>query len=118
MELIQKKKPLFATLMEQQANIDQLVSEKLKAESARKEITDLKTAKIENEQLKRKLRDQEQDLILKFEPQLSEKLQQEAENIQKRESERVELKLKERDEFLKNYSNYSLFTGAIESFYR
>ncbi len=60
----------------------------------------MKTAKIENEQLKRKLKDQEQDLILKFEQQLSEKLQQEAENIQKRESERVELKLKERDELI------------------
>ncbi len=117
-----------ADLKQQQANIDQLVSEKLKtetenaskqiksqvekqyeqqlktlseeAESAKKEITDLKTAKIENEQLKRKLKDQEQDLILKYEQQLSEKLQQEAESIQKRETERVELKLKERDELI------------------
>lgn len=58
------------------------------------------TAKFENEQLKRKLKDQEQDLALKYEQQLSEKLQQEAESIQKRESERVELKLKERDELI------------------
>ena len=113
-----------AELKKQQANIDQLVSDKLKgesekatiqlksqfeqqyeqqikslsdeADSAKKEISDLKTAKIENEQLKRKLKDQEQDLALKYEQQLSEKLQHETVSIQKRESERVELKLKER----------------------
>lgn len=117
-----------AELKKQQANIDQLVSDKLKgesekatiqlknqfeqqyeqqlkslsdeAESAKKEISDLKTAKIENEQLKRKLKDQEQDLALKYEQQLSEKLQHETVSIQKRESERVELKLKEREELI------------------
>lgn len=117
-----------AELKQQQANIDQLVSEKLKtesenvakqvksqvekqyeqqlktlsedAESAKKEISDLKTAKIENEQLKRKLKDQEQDLALKYEQQLSEKLQQETESFKKRESERVELKLKEREKLI------------------
>lgn len=115
-------------LKKQQANVDQLVSDKLKgesekaaiqlksqfeqqyeqqikslseeAESAKKEISDLKTAKIENEQLKRKLKDQEQDLALKYEQQLSEKLQHETVSIQKRESERVELKLKEREELI------------------
>ncbi len=117
-----------AELKKQQANIDQLVSDKLKgesekatiqlksqfeqqyeqqikslsdeADSAKKEISDLKTAKIENEQLKRKLKDQEQDLALKYEQQLSEKLQHETVSIQKRESERVELKLKEREELI------------------
>ena len=117
-----------AELKKQQANIDQLVSDKLKgesekaaiqlkskfeqqyeqqikslseeAESAKKEISDLKTAKIENEQLKRKLKDQEQDLALKYEQQLSEKLQHETVSIQKRESERVELKLKDREELI------------------
>jgi hypothetical protein len=115
-------------LKQQQAEIDHTVAEKLKTESekaakqlkfqieqqyerqikslteesetAKKEISDLKAAKIENEQLKRKLKDQEQDLSLKFEQKLTEKLQQEAETIQKRESERVELKLKERDELI------------------
>lgn len=115
-------------LKQQQEGIDQLVSEKLKAESekaasqlknqfekkyeqqlknlleeaelARKEITDLKTAKIENEQLKRKMKEQEQDLSLKYEQQLSEKLKNETENIRKRESERIELKVKERDELI------------------
>jgi hypothetical protein len=117
-----------ADLKRQQTDIDQLVSEKLKtesekatrllksqfeqqyegrlktlseeAESAKKEISDLKTAKIENEQLKRKLQDQEQDLALKYEQQLSEKIQQETVSIKKRESERVELKLKEREELI------------------
>lgn len=117
-----------ADLKKQQTNIDVLVSEKLKSESdkaarllktqfeqqyeerlktlseeadsAKKEISDLKSAKIENEQLKRKLKDQEQDLALKYEQQLSEKLQQETVSIQKRESERVELKLKEREELI------------------
>ena len=115
-------------LKQQQADIDLKVTEKLKietekvtkklksqieqqfeqqiktlsdeSESAKKEISDLKTTKIENEQLKRKLKDQEQDLILKYEQKLTEKLQQEAEVIQKRESERVELKLKEREELI------------------
>ncbi len=115
-------------LKKQQADIDHKVAEKLKIEtakaekdlkgqiaqqyeqqlktmaeeaaSARKEISDLKTTKIENEQLKRKLKDQEQDLTLRFEQQLSEKLKQEADTIQKRESERMELKLKERDELI------------------
>jgi hypothetical protein len=66
----------------------------------KKEISDLKTAKIENEQLKRKLQNQEQDLTLKYEQNLSERLKQETETIQKRESERSELKLKERDELI------------------
>lgn len=115
-------------IREQQANIDHLVAEKLKeesvkatkqlktqfekqyeqqlktlseeAESAKTEISNLKTARIENEQLKRKLKDQEQDLALKYEQTLSDKLKQETETIQKRESERVELKIKERDELI------------------
>ena len=117
-----------ADLKKQQTDIDVMVSEKLKSESdkaarllkthfkqqyeerlktlseeadsAKKEISDLKSAKIENEQLKRKLKDQEQDLALKYEQQLSEKLQHETVSIQKRESERVELKLKEREELI------------------
>jgi len=115
-------------LKQQQADIDLKVAEKLKTEtdkttrqlkqqfeqqyelqlknlseeteSARKEVSGLKNAKIENEQLKRKLIDQEQDLALKFEQKLTERLQQETGTIQKRESERVELKLKERDELI------------------
>jgi hypothetical protein len=115
-------------LNQKQIEIDQQVTEKLKIETdkaarqlkqqleqqyelqlktlsdetvaAKKEISDLKNAKIENEQLKRKLQDQEQDLALKFEQKLTERLQQETDTIQKRESERVELKLKERDELI------------------
>lgn len=115
-------------LKQQQADIDLMVAEKLKTETekaanhiksqfeqqyeqqiktlsdeteaAKKEISDLKIARIENEQLKRKLKDQEQDLTLLYEQKLTEKLQHEAEAIQKRESERVELKLKERDELI------------------
>ena len=115
-------------LKQQQTDIDSLVAQKLKTETekaamtlksqfeqqyeqqiktlsdetvaANKEISDLKNAKIENEQLKRKLKDQEQDLALVYEQKLTEKLKQEGEVIQKRESERVELKLKERDELI------------------
>ncbi len=115
-------------LKQQQVNIDLKVAEKLKietekttkklkgqieqqyeqqiktlsdeSEAAKKEISDLKTSKIENEQLKRKLQNQEQDLTLKYEQNLSERLKQETETIQKRESERSELKLKERDELI------------------
>lgn len=115
-------------LKQQQVNIDLMVTEKLKietekttkklksqieqqyehqiktlsdeSEAAKKEISDLKSTKIENEQLKRKLQNQEQDLTLKYEQNLSERLKQETETIQKRELERSELKLKERDELI------------------
>ena len=119
-------------IKQQQAGIDLKVTEKLKmetdkavkqlktqfeqqyeqrlktlsdeTESAKKEISDLKNAKIENEQLKRKLKDQEQDLVLKYEQKLTERLQHETETIQRRESERVDLKLKERDELIGSLS--------------
>jgi hypothetical protein len=119
-------------LKQQQADIDSLVAQKLKAETekaakniksqfeqqyeqqiktlsdetvaAKKEISDLKNAKIENEQLKRKLKDQEQDLVLKYEQKLTERLQHETETIQRRESERVDLKLKERDDLIGSLS--------------
>ena len=67
-------------------------------------VSDLKNAKIENEQLKRKLNDQEQDLVLKYEQKLTERLQHETETIKRRESERVDLKLKERDELISSLS--------------
>ena len=119
-------------IKQQQADIDLKVTEKLKmetdkaarqlktqfeqqyeqrlkslsdeTESAKKEISDLKNAKIENEQLKRKLKEQEQDLVLKYEQKLTERLQHETETIQKRESERVDLKLRERDELIGSLS--------------
>lgn len=119
-------------IKQQQADIDLHVAEKLKletekatkqiktqleqqyeqrlkslsdeTESAKKEISDLKNAKIENEQLKRKLKDQEQDLVLKYEQKFTERLQHETEKIQRRESERVDLKLKERDELIGSLS--------------
>jgi hypothetical protein len=119
-------------IKQQQADIDLHVAEKLKletekatkqiktqleqqyeqrlkslsdeTESAKKEISDLKNAKIENEQLKRKLKDQEQDLVLKYEQKFTERLQHETETIQRRESERVDLKLKERDELIGSLS--------------
>jgi hypothetical protein len=119
-------------LKQQQADIDSMVAQKLKTETektaknlknqfeqqyeqqirtlsdetvaAKKEISDLKNAKIENEQLKRKLKDQEQDLVLKYEQKLTERLQHETETIQRRESERVDLKLKERDDLIGSLS--------------
>lgn len=119
-------------IKQQQADIDLHVAEKLKletekstkqiktqfeqqyeqrlkslsdeTESAKKEISDLKNAKIENEQLKRKLKEQEQDLVLKYEQKLTERLQHETETIQRRESARVDLKLKERDELIGSLS--------------
>lgn len=119
-------------LKQQQADIDSMVALKLKAETektaknlrsqfeqqyeqqiktlsdetvaAKKEITDLKNAKIENEQLKRRLKDQELDLALVYEQKLTEKLKQETGVIQRRESERVDLKLKERDDLIGSLS--------------
>jgi hypothetical protein len=119
-------------LKQQQTDIDSLVAQKLKTESekavkqlkgqfeqqyeqqiktlsdeteaAKKEVSNLKNSKIENEQLKRKLKDQEQDLVLKYEQKLTERLQHETETIQRRESERVDLKLKERDELIGSLS--------------
>ena len=119
-------------LKQQQSDIDLKVTEKLKmetekatkqlktqfeqqyeqrlktlsdeTESDKKEISDLKNTKIENEQLKRKLKDPEQDLVLKYEQKLTERLQHETETIQRRESERIDLKLKERDELIGSLS--------------
>jgi len=119
-------------LKQQQTDFDSLIAQKLKTESekaakqlkgqfeqqyeqqiktlsdeteaAKKEVSNLKNAKIENEQLKRKLKDQEQDLVLKYEQKLTERLQNETETIQRRESERVDLKLKERDELIGSLS--------------
>jgi len=64
----------------------------------KKQLSELKKTKIENEQLKRKLDEQKQDLEVIYEQKMTETLKAETDNIRKRESERVEMKLKEKDE--------------------
>lgn len=65
-----------------------------------KQLTDLKKAKIENEQLKRKLESQKQDLEVEYEQKMTAQLKAETNLIRQRESERIELKLKEKDEVI------------------
>ena len=67
---------------------------------AKKQVQELRTTKIENEQLKRKLDDQKQNLEVEYEQKMTERLKEETNTIRKRESERVDLKLKERDEVI------------------
>lgn len=69
---------------------------------SKEQIKKLKTTEIENEKLKRKIDDQKQELELEFEKSLNERLKSETLEIRKRESERVELKLKEKDEIVKS----------------
>ena len=66
----------------------------------KKQINDLKDTTIENEKLKRMIEDQKQDLEIEFEKNLTERLKAESGEIRKRESERVELKIKEKDELV------------------
>ncbi|MFN7600877.1 MAG: DUF2130 domain-containing protein, partial [Bacteroidota bacterium] len=115
-------------LKQKQTDIDKQVVERVKTESAKKEkeikkqvgedyeaqiktlseetteakkqVQELRTTKIENEQLKRKLDDQKQNLEVEYEQKMTERLKEETNVIRKRESERVDLKLKERDEVI------------------
>lgn len=66
----------------------------------RKQLTDLRKAKIENEKLKRELEDQKQNIEIEFEQKMTERLKEESNLIRKRESDRVELKLKEKEEVI------------------
>jgi hypothetical protein len=122
--LIQKEQELKQKLTE----VDQLVETKLKVESekkskeikkqieqefegrlktlseetteAKKEIRELKQARVENEQLKRKLEEQKQNIELEFEQKMTQQLKEETLNISKREAEKNELKLKELQEVI------------------
>ncbi len=115
-------------LKQKQTDIDKQIEERVKTESAKKEkeikkqvgedyeaqikalseetteakkqVQELRTTKIENEQLKRKLDDQKQSLEVEYEQKMTERLKEETNAIRKRESERVDLKLKERDEVI------------------
>lgn len=62
---------------------------------AKKKIKDLQGTQIENERLKRQMAEQKQTLELDFEKKLNERLVQESAAIRTRESERVEMKVKE-----------------------
>ena len=65
-----------------------------------KEIRELKAAQVENLRLKRELEEKEQQLALEFERKLSDRLKEAAESIQQRETEKIGLKLRERDELI------------------
>ena len=119
-----------ADLKKLQSEVDTLVAEKLKIETGKrskeiekkfaqqyddqikaltdettetkKQLTSLKNAKIENEQLKRKLESQKQDIEIEFEKKMTERLKEETDTIRQRESEKVELKLKEKEEVIKS----------------
>ncbi|MEI7663590.1 MAG: DUF2130 domain-containing protein, partial [Bacteroidota bacterium] len=67
---------------------------------SQKQLTDLRKAKIENEQLKRKLDSQKQELEVEYEQKMTLQLKSETDTISKRERDRVELKLKEKEEVI------------------
>ena len=117
-----------ADLKKLQSDIDTQVTEKLKVETEKKskeikiqiarqyedqikslsdanaetqkQLADLRKAKIENEQLKRKLDSQKQDLEVEFEQKMTAQLKAETNLIRQREGDRIELKLKEKDEVI------------------
>ena len=72
-------------------------------ETRRKQLQAQQKTQIENEQLKRKVADQKAELELEFERQMTERLNVETEKIRKRESENVDLKLKEKDKQLEDF---------------
>ncbi|MGE5238052.1 MAG: DUF2130 domain-containing protein [Chloroflexota bacterium] len=79
---------------------EQLTALNEENEQRRKQIQELSKARIENEQLKRRLDEQGQELQLQFERAMTEKLREESENIRKREAERIELRIREKDEVI------------------
>lgn len=64
-------------------------------DEAKKKVKDLQGTQIENERLKRQMAEQKQTLELDFEKKLNERIDQESAAIRTRESERVEMKVKE-----------------------
>ena len=64
-------------------------------DEAKKKVKELMNTQIENERLKRQMTEQKQNLEFEFEKKLNERLDQESKTIRNRESERVEMKVKE-----------------------
>jgi hypothetical protein len=71
-------------------------------EAKKKQIQELKNTKIENQQLKRTIEEQKQNLELEFEQKMTDQLKIVSDEIRKRESERVEFKLKEKEELIES----------------
>jgi hypothetical protein len=69
-------------------------------ESRKRQLHELRRAQIENEQLKRKMEDLEQDFELKYQQKMRETLKDETERVRKRESDLVALKVLEKDKQL------------------
>ena len=72
-------------------------------ETRRKQVQDLTKTQLENEQLKRAIQDQRQEIELEYERKMTERLREESERIRKRESESVDLKLREKDKQLEDF---------------
>jgi len=100
-------------LMEESAKKERLIKEKItrdfeerlkllseENESIQKQNQLLNRAKIENEQLKRKLDEQKDAIEAEFEKKMTERLKEETANIKKKESERIELRLREKEEVI------------------
>ena len=97
-ETLKKSKEIKAQLAQEYE--DQIKSLTDANAETQKQLTDLKKAKIENEQLKRKLESQKQDLEVEYEQKMTAQLKAETNLIRQREGERIELKLKEKDEVI------------------
>lgn len=69
-------------------------------ERGKKQVQLLNRTKIENEQLKRRLDEQKDAIEAEFEKKMTEQLKEETANIKKKESERNELKLREKEEVI------------------
>ena len=98
---MEKKSKEIKTQVDQEYE-DQIKTLTNETIETKKQLVGLKNAKIETEQLKRKLESQKQDIEVEFEQKMTERLKEETETIRKREGEKVELKLKEKEEVIKS----------------
>ena len=71
-------------------------------ELKQKQLSELRNKEVEFEKLKIQMKEQEKEIELKFQKQMSVELQEKEEKIQKRIQEENELKLKEKDKLLED----------------
>jgi len=116
-QLSEKETKLEKEIEERLKSQTELISEKMKLEfndeyenrlitlnqeneKQTNRIKELLKVSTENEQLKRKLNEQEDELRFEFERKINEQLKDETGKISKREKEKSELKFKEKDELI------------------
>ena len=92
-ELVIKEKEMADKIYAKyQLELNELKKQEIEA---RKEVSELKSSKIENEKLKRQLAEQRQNIELEYEQKLSKQLNDNLIRIKQQETDKAELKIKE-----------------------